>query len=109
MIRKLDPELNNFHLWPHESVVRTPFTVEGGTVATLFALVKRRNKAPEAKLDVGRRRSLPQHGHPVGGPPDAWAGRPSPYPAAARVRQSATTSSVRGQAAPAKKRVKSNS
>jgi len=45
-------------------VVRTLFTVEGDTMVILHAFVKKSAKAPDAQLDVARRRLARLKGRP---------------------------------------------
>ena len=56
LIRKLDADLWEIRSRVRDRVVRTLFTVEGGTMVILHAFVKKSAKAPDVELEVARRR-----------------------------------------------------
>jgi len=56
LIRKLESDLWEVRSRLRDRVVRTLFTVEGGTMVILHAFVKKSNRAPEPELDVARHR-----------------------------------------------------
>ncbi len=64
LIRKLDADLWEIRSRVRDRVVRTPFTVEGGTMVILHAFVKKSAKAPDVELDVARRRLARLNGRP---------------------------------------------